>query len=543
MKSKTRKIFLLLFIVFFAIFIRFINLSVNPPALYGDELTIGLDSRSLLQTGKDQTGKLFPLIFEMGAGRPFGYVYASIPFVGIFGADPIGVRMVSALSGVFLVVLIFLIGRKLISTNAGLFGAFLMAISPWDISLSRVGFEAHFALFLSVLGIYLFLKAKTNAWFYPLSAVAFGLAIHSYPTFKLTLFLMIPVLVILTVNISTIVKNRTQIVIAFLIIMLFAFLSLFQTFYSNSEERFSRINIFVDSENSNFITQKINNERTYNTLSSDYSVIFHNKLIEYSVLYMESYLNNFSSDFLIFKGDGNPRHNVTTSGAIYLAQVILIVIGFFYLFNSNKRIFLLLTFWLLISPIPTAFLGVTHFLRSSFMLPPLVLISAAGFIYLIKFKWGKIVSLIFILSILLQFLFFSEKLFMLTPNLFDNFWSTPAKQASKLTNIKKDSFDYIFLSDKIDNIEYAYPFYSNQDSNTVISQNKKKTIISGREFKKFGNVYIGNIPAQDFDSFSKNLSGRILFLTSITDRINLSDYEIVEDNQNKEILIFKTNQI
>lgn len=541
LKKFSFKLVLLLLIISLAIFIRFINLDSNPPALYGDELTIGLDAKSLLQTGKDQTGKDFPLIFEMGAGRPLGYVYASIPFVGLFGGDPIGVRVVSALSGVFLVFLIFLIGRKLISENAGLFGAALMAISTWDISLSRVGFEAHFALLLSVLGIFLFLKGKENSWFYCLSALTFGLAVHTYPTYKLTLFLMIPLLIILTDKLSNILKNKLQISISILTFFLFAFLSLFQTFHFNSEERFLRINIFSDAEKNNLLIQKINEERSFNLLPVDVASLLHNKFVEYTILFIKSYSDNFSLNFLIFNGDGNPRHNVATFGAIYFAQIITLIIGLYWIFNKNKKVFLLIVSWILISPLPTAFLGVTHFLRSSFMLPPLILASGAGFTYLINYKWGKVLSVILFILILVQFLFFTEKLFFLTPNLYGNFWSTPAKQASEFAESKKSSFDYVILSDKIDNIEYAYPFYTNQKSIDVISQNKERAPLLDKVFKKFDNVYIGNLPAQDFDEFAKNLQGKVVFITSSTDKDNLGGYEGLEDLKGNKSLIFKTN--
>jgi len=63
--------------------IRIIGITELP--LYGDELTMAYDSYSILNTGRDQTGELLPLTFTMGAGRPGGYIYASLPFIAIFG--------------------------------------------------------------------------------------------------------------------------------------------------------------------------------------------------------------------------------------------------------------------------------------------------------------------------------------------------------------------------------------------------------------------------------------------------------------------------
>ena len=72
---------------------------INSLPLYGDELTIVYDSYSILKTGMDQTGQFLPLTFKMGAGRPAGYVYGSIPFIAIFGPTVWGVRGLSLLSG------------------------------------------------------------------------------------------------------------------------------------------------------------------------------------------------------------------------------------------------------------------------------------------------------------------------------------------------------------------------------------------------------------------------------------------------------------
>lgn len=538
MKKKT---LLLVLILLLGFTLRFVNLSNNPPALYGDELTISLDSKSLFQTGKDQMGESFPLLFSMGAGRLPVYVYSSIPFVALFQDNALGVRTLSAISGVLLVFLTYLIGRKLISENVGLFSSFLMAISTWDISLSRGGFEAHFALTVSVLGIFFYIKGKEQGWFYPLSALFFGLALHTYPTYKLTLLLFIPALLILIGKFSNLVKNKLAIFAALLILGFFAFLSVYQTAYLGSEERFSKINIFSNADTGNLIIAKINEERSNNLLPNQIPSIFHNKFIEYSILFLNFYAENFSPDFLIFKGDGNPRHNMANFGAIYFSEAVTLIFGLFFLLKKSKKIFFLFFFWILISPIPTAFLGVTHFLRSSFMLPPLALASGAGFAYLFTFKWGRALSFCLIIFIGIQLIFFIEKLFFLSPNLYGNFWSYPAKEASEFAQSKKEDYDFIILSDKIDNIEYAYPFYTNQKSMDVISQNKKRAQLLDKVFKKFDNVYIGNLPAQDFDNFAKNLQGKVVFITSGVDKDNLTVYRGLRDLKGNESLIFKTN--
>ena len=133
---------------------------INSLPLYGDELTIVYDSYSILKTGRDQTGEFLPLTLKMGAGRPAGYVYVSIPFVAMFGPNIWGVRGLSVLSGLGIIILMYFLSKKIFSEKVGLTASFLTSISLWDIYLSRAGFEAHFALFLTLFGVVLFLYKK-----------------------------------------------------------------------------------------------------------------------------------------------------------------------------------------------------------------------------------------------------------------------------------------------------------------------------------------------------------------------------------------------
>src|SRR4030043_1088512 len=105
----------------------------------------------------DATGEKFPLTFRVGAGRPGGYVYFSVPFVAAFGPGVWGVRSLSLLSGMGVIILLYFLGRKLFNERGGLVASLLAAVSPWESFLSRAGFEEHLALFLALLGICAFL--------------------------------------------------------------------------------------------------------------------------------------------------------------------------------------------------------------------------------------------------------------------------------------------------------------------------------------------------------------------------------------------------
>lgn len=533
--------FILPAIIVLGLLLRILFVNSNPPSLYGDELTIGLDAYSLLKTGHDQLGNFMPLTFPMGAGRPAGYVYASIPFIAIFGPSAFGVRALSILSGIGIILLVYLLGSLLIDKKVGLVGALLVAISPWGISLSRGGFEANFALFLSLIGIYTFLYARNKPWFYIVSALSFSFTIHTYPTYKLTLLFILSLLIWFT-GIRYLASKSSKFYLAsfFLILILSLVLALNQTLTAGSEKRFEEINIFADKNLEDKIIQQVNLDRKVDSLPKFLKTILLNRYLTYGTMMLENYLNNFSAHFLLLYGDGNPRHNMTNMGNLYISQLTLVFIGLYFLLkNQNKKTGLFLFFWLLIAPFPTIFLSGPHGLRSSFMLPPLTILSAVGLVLLLSHIKSAMIKMLFLLvvgTLLIQFLFMLHNLFFLSPNKFSNFWAYPAKQATELVLANKGKYDYIFLTDRLDNIEFAYPLYARLDP-VFIQQSKAKMVKVGKyDFRKFDNVYIGHIPDSAAWEFIESIEGSILYIGPAKDKVFLNSYRTVNGKDSFESL-------
>ena len=521
---------LLIVIILLGLILRIVWINTSPPSLYGDELTIALDANSLLHTGTDQLGNLLPLTFPMGAGRPAGYVYGSIPFIAMLGTTAVGVRVLSILSGLGIIILLFFLGRKLFTDKVGLAASFIAAVSPWDIALSRGGFEAHFALFLALLGVYFFIKAKEEGVFYIFSTLCFGLTLHTYPTYKISLILFLPLLLWYQG-----VKSGKYFFIGVVLFFVLGILALSQTFIGGSETRFSDINLFSQDKLKSNIEQKINLERNISNLSWGVKY-FHNKPVEYSKVFIENYLQNFSIDFLVLHGDRNPRHNMATMGELLFAEVALVLFGILNLWQKNRRLFIFLFAWILIAPVPTAIVDLPHALRSSFMLPPLIIFAALGLVGIWNTK-NKVMLTVITFLFIIQFIFFIQKILFLAPNEYSNFWSYSAKVASELALQNLSKYKYIFLSDRIDNIEFAYPVYGNVDPSLVISQNKNRINLGGLKFKKFDNVYIGHIPDSDTQKFLDSLGSPYLYVGSPDSSKDLKNYQVIEGKDHLPILV------
>lgn len=504
--------YLLTMILTVGFILRFWGVWDNPPSLYGDELTMVYDTFSIMKTGHDQTGQLLPVTFSMGAGRPGGYIYSSIPFVALFGPTELGERMLSVLSGIGIISLMYLLGKRLLDERVGLVAALLTAISPWDISLSRGGFEAHYALFLALGGVVAFLSAKQKPWLLVLSVICWGLTIHTYPTYKLVLPLFGVVLLWFD-GFWWLWERRYRVftVISIVILMVAGIIATYQLLYLRSEGRFSQINAFSNSQTQGLVEVKVNDGRLYNHSPIVLRNLLENKYVVYSDLLTRSYLNNFSFDFLFLSGDGNPRHNMATMGEFYLIELIFVILGIFILVKSDKRTFKFLLGWLLIAPLATTLLLEVHALRSLFMLPPLLIFSAVGF----KWVWNqpdRLIRYIFIVILVIQVGVFLNRLVFYSPNKFGSFWSYPAKQASLFINENKSKYDYVIVNSDIDNIEYAVSVYGKIDPMLVIDQNKQKTILDNIEFKKLNNIYIGSIPHSQVGQFINKIPGKVLYI-------------------------------
>lgn len=530
-----RKYHLLLIILIFSFVIRFWQLdSVPSSALYGDELTESYDSYSILKTGYSQTGDFLPWTFKMAEGRPPGYVYFSIPFTALFGPSALGIRLLSVFSGIGIVILMFFLGRLLVNEKVGYIAALLTSISPWAIHISRGGFETNFALFLTLLGVVTFLQSKTKTWLLIISAVSFFIAIHTYPTYKLTVPLLVGLLILYSKAYLWLNNKKIRILaFVFSALIIGAIAIVFtQAVFFGSEGRIANINIFNQDKLREDITQKINYETTLDKLNLNFiKKLLHNKPLEYSFVVGENYLQSFSVNFLFLHGDTNPRHNPATMGELYLIEFITIILGLFYFFKTKNNCLKFIIPWLFIAPIPASIISEPHALRDTLMLPPLLLLSATGLIYLWNlFKAKRFLMWLNIavpLIILIQFIFFMDRYFFIAPSEFSRFWSYPAKLASDIVTENKDKYKYIILSDSLDSIEFAYPVYAKVDPKLVIDQNKQKTTLKQYQFKNFGNIYIGHIPDGEIEGFINSLPGSVMYIGTISEEKSLTSFDIV----------------
>jgi len=164
------------------IFLRFWNLGNVPIGLNIDEASYGWDAYSLLKSGHDQWGIPWPLhLKSFGDYKPAALSYTMIPFIKFLGLNTFSTRLPSALAGLGILVMLYLI-LDLIRRHPlqNLFLTIVFALSPWSYGISRLFYEPNIALLLFLIGWYFFYRSfQKGTWKFSLTSGIF-LALSGY---------------------------------------------------------------------------------------------------------------------------------------------------------------------------------------------------------------------------------------------------------------------------------------------------------------------------------------------------------------------------
>src|SRR5690606_18663454 len=129
---------------------------------------------------------------------------------------------------------------------------------------------------------------------------------------------------------------------------------------------------------------EINEQRgEHPDLSSFSAKVFHNKPVNYSLAFLENYMEHFNGEFLFLSGDEIQRNRVPEHGQMYMIDVLFVIIGLFIFIKlENGRI---IGWWLIVSPVAAALTFQSpHSLRAQNMVVPITIISAFGAWHLMK---------------------------------------------------------------------------------------------------------------------------------------------------------------
>ena len=341
----------LVIIVSLAAAVRVVNLADNPPGFFADEAAIGFNAYSILTTGRDEYGELLPVFFRSFGEYKFPvFIYGAIPFISALGLTEQAVRLAAAALGTLTVLSVFFLARTLFNEKTALATAFLLAVTPWHIHYSRIGFELiSFPLVLTT-GLFLLLTGLRHPRVLPYAAVVMGLTFYTYGAAWLIVPLLLGMFAILYRKELLALPRTSFISLAlFLGVLVPVFIHLVS---GSGQARWEQTSIF---------TLELTSWETV-------------------ARFFQFYGSYFSPDFLFRYGDNSflTRHYLPGFGQLYWFQLPLLLLGVGALLWRRSKEGVLVLWLLLIYPLSGALTNMSP-ISSRTILGSVVLALVAGY--------------------------------------------------------------------------------------------------------------------------------------------------------------------
>lgn len=490
-KIKANKYLILLFLIFIiGSFFRFYKLGSIPPGPEWDEASVGYNAFSIAQTGKDEWGNRFPLIFQaFGDYKNPLYIYLTAIFVNFFGLSIITIRLINAIAGSLFILVIYLIGSKVFNKKIGLLASLFLAFSPFGLFFSRIsGDGIILSSFLVATGVLMEIYYLKNQrfLFFLLSVVFLTLSMFSYNLGRIVAPVLLSIFFL--INIINGQKINKKLFIIPLLIILFSFYIVFKQSSLSFSSRMQYVGIFGANKG---LALEIDEFRGHdkNNLKSR---LLHNKLTFTGITLFGNYLSHFSTDFLLnYKDHGNVSESHTPllfviSLPFYYAGILL---GFKELSKKNpkeKRFqILILLFALLIAPLPSIITeGAPSSKRSLAMHGFIELFAAFGLITTLSlFKnsitKNKIITYIIGTLFILNVGLFLSYFFWIYPQRYSYIYAQRENKICEVIKTKYQEYDQFIFSRKIDGVPYIFPLFCLQFPPEKYWQTRQSRFIDG----------------------------------------------------------------
>lgn len=358
-------------VIVIATIVRFYKLGEVPAGMTWDEAAIGYNGFAIRETGRDEWLKILPISFQSFGDykAPFA-IYLNGFFTLLLGMNLWSVRFPFAFTGVMAVVGLGLLSKELWASYApksyfspeaaSVLGMSLLALSPWHIHFSRVGFESGLALAEIIWATYFLhiyfvtpLKSKVlNYCLLLLSALGLALSLYTYHSAKI----VTPLLgLTLLWYLWTYLKPKLHSVFsASIIATLFLLPLLYDSFFASGAERLSQTSLLA----------------------------LHLPITTLLMRMISNYFSHFSLDFLIFGQVDTLRHGSGVWGVFLPTTFILIFSSIVLQFKNNlgqRKVFWLSLAWALIGLLPAAIgQDAPHSNRALMALPGFILLAVQG---------------------------------------------------------------------------------------------------------------------------------------------------------------------
>lgn len=492
--TKIRLLLIAILILSFAL--RVFEIDLNPPAVYGDEIAFAWNAYSVIKTGADEYGASYPLQFrsydDYKAPVP---VYLLIPFIKVLGLNALAIRLPISIAGMLTVLVTYLLTKHVLNKKVALVAAFLLAISPWHVHLSRGFFEATLALLPFLLGLYLFFINKGRKSYIFFSGFFLVLSMYTYFSPRI----LVPLFVIFLAFYARKYWNYWNRSLAFFFIAVILFFSLPIIKLSIVDKGLSRFQK-LSGDQDIAIAKIVNQERNTSTLPTPIKEIVHNKGVIWLREVKNNYIEHFSPNFWYLYGDNSLRYFTGNMGMFYLIELPFLLLGIYTIAKKEKRTGVFILGWLLLAPIPAAIVGRSFALRSIAMLPAPMILTAYGLIVLYsklkQISYAKLSAVVFVLIVAGFGFTLGRQLltyYYEYPVYAATWWGWENKALVEYARSNNDKFDHIFITNFYSGSPMAYAFYTEYDPVLYRQAMNNPVAIGDRRLINMGKYYFGSL--------------------------------------------------
>lgn len=524
MDKKTKILLGAIFIL--GVALRFFRLTEVPPSLNWDEVSHGYNAYSILKTSRDEWGQFLPLAnFRAYGDYPLPVnLYLTIPSIIVFGLNEFAVRFPSALLGSLIIVVEYFLSYSIIrNKKVALLSALFLAISPWLILPSRSVFQSTIALFFFTLGLTLFLGSVRRPILFPLSILFYGLSAYSYHTSRILTVLLLPFLLVYFIKVVwPKARSRKLLVLSSISIVGIFFVPLLFILSSSGAQARANWVFLLDQGAVNRIIE----ERNRSELPSFFKRLAYNRVNYFVSEFTKNYVDYFLPEFLFIKGGTQYQFSVPGKSLLFLPMLPFFYGGLLWLVwkivKDRSPGVMLTAAWLFLAPVPAAITqGEFHVLRSSLMLPIVVMLIAFGVERFMKFLKSSrplflLGTLVILGSIVISLEVYLRDLLVGYPQKYSWAWQYGYKQVVEPVKESYNSYDRFLITKKYGEPHEFILFYWPWDPASF--RNDKNLVRYFRSdwywvdaFDKF--IFINDWEIKDRQS-ELALAGRTLLITS-----------------------------
>lgn len=456
------KNWVILLIVFVGVFFRLFHIGSVPPSPSVDEVSTGYNAFSILKTGRDEYGEKFPLILRSYDDyQPALYAYLIIPFVWLLGLSVESIRIPSVILSVITLIATYFLVRELFYKNKNSefiarSSVLFLAISPWHIYLSRLGFPANPGLSFLVLGILSFLKKK-----YVVSLPFVALSFTSYHSEKVILPFI--VLFLILFHRKEILKFKKQFLIGCVIAVAIGVPFLKASLAPDALKRLEATNI-KNSYDLKFLEEKEKYVIARNSNNVMGRIVHSEKIVTLSIV-IDNYRKHFYPEWLFTNKSNRAMHKIPSFGLAHIFEAFLIVFGLLSLFRMKLewRSKGLILIGIISAPFAASITSeAPHAVRAYTFLPWLHIISALGFVWLVDKIKSQNIKKFFIGIAILVILLFSLKMyknyFVIFPSTQSSSFYLPQYNAIQYVLNERNKYQEVVVDVK-DHLYQSYMYY------------------------------------------------------------------------------------